>query len=184
VAKHDLLEILSTKLSRTVEVDPEQLKIEHLIDSYGKTLLAAKPGSEDESVIKDSIGMLEQQLEKYKAESKGAPTVFIGYIPADKITDLDLLEEEAISLPSSIDRRRAMSVLDRVAVRLGVKGHKGIEWDGDKIGFESIENETEGGITTEVAGPILDYYERRRWLRPLRWAIYRMNTLAEKKSKS
>lgn len=165
---------LSAMMSRTVEVDPEALKLEHTIDSYEKTLRAATPGSPEEKVISETLESLARQLAEYResvADDPPPPLITIGYIRAEDLTELDLMEEAAISLDDAMARRRAMVEIDRHAVTLGVRGHAGMLWDGEIVEFEVVKN-------------IVDYYERRRWLRPLRWAIYRMNTLTEKKSVS
>ncbi len=182
---HEKIDQLFTKMNRTVEVDPAQLKIEHTINSYEKIVNSAKPESDKGKVIANTLVDLGEKLEAYKASIKNeVPTVTIGYMTAEQITELDLLEEKAIGIKDEMERARALVTVDRLAVKWGIRNHKRCEWEGDPIPCTHEMVEWNGQEIKVIPDQIVAYYERRRWLRPLRWAIYKMNTLTEKKSAS
>lgn len=177
------LDTLSTQMNRTVEVDPEQLKFEHRIDSYEKTRRSTKDESDEQKAIDTIVESLTNQLDRYTAAVNGnVPKVKIGYILPEQLTELELLEERAQTMPDDMARRRALTEIDRLAVKWGVVGHSNCSFEDVEIKFERLQYDWQGIEVEGTADHCVAYYERRRWLRPLRWAIYRMNTLTEKKS--
>lgn len=186
----DEKQILTPSLERTIEIDPIRNEIEFDLDVYRKVFAGAVEGTDDYKMQKKLVEAKQKQLDEYQSNGDG-PRITIGYMPAEMITELDILEDESRTHPrNSAARARAVAELDRLAAKWGIKGHHNCKLDGAEVPFDVDDNKAgegispgePGALTQKLAGPgAVGYYERRRWLRSLRWRIWRYNTLQEEK---
>lgn len=176
---------LTQIFEKTIEVDPRQLVRKFELDTARKVLEQTHKNIEGDKSIKEvfatellteakrQVAEKEKALGEYQPKEKARIT--IGYISDDVLIEYDLREQTALSLEiGSLKRNEAFHQLDRLLVRHGVKDHKGIAFKGVEVPFSQ---DKAGSASSEIIG----IYSRAKWLRSLRWEIYRYNTLAEEK---
>ncbi len=200
-ALEEVLEILTNK---TVEVDPRRLVLEMGLDIAEKQVettrdtiergrvmhkrmdkksKAAKEKAEEleffDGFLYDAEKLLldrASELRDFDAEGESQrPSIFIGFVPESEIISYDVGEQSALGLGSnSREKNQALVDLDHQLVKAGVRGHSGVFIGDVELPFGTDDK---GQAADEVIG----FYYRLKWLRALRWKLYRMNTLTEEK---
>jgi len=182
---------ISQIFEKTQEVDPRRLVREYELDSLRRVLQNSEKNAELMKGKKPPAGEVspeelrveaasqvaecEEALEEYDGMTGIPATITIGYIPEAVLTDYDLADQGMMSMEiGSREQAEALRELDKMLVKAGVKGHNGVMFKGVEVPY----SECPMGLPSDA---VLEVYSRAKWLRALRWAVYRHNSLAEEK---
>lgn len=203
-ALDEALEILTGK---TIEVDPRRLVLEMALDIAEKQVeatqatverghammrrldpksKAAQEKAEEldffDGFLYDAQKLLLERANELRDFDEGVqlpeaeePCITIGFVPESEIIKYDVGEQHALGLSSnSRERNQTFVDLDHELVKAGVRGHSGVMVGDVELPFGTDEQ-------GQAADGVLGFYYRLKWLRALRWKIYRMNTLTDQK---